>query len=272
VKGECYMLNVKQIAEKAASEFHWSLRDDPTAWSLGAVTPVEVVQKCNEVARENVQSALSRALGKLSEFIATEMDVAISEDGPLADLHSVLSKHVEGLDAELSRVRAAADWQARVDALREAFATAIQNNCPVPALRIADILAYAYTDDRLRSPRLREGLAMLIQDEPVEADWDDEPAPAATPVRQRKAAEPSGPVPALIKLAISAGFLDSEMADILGLSKSYYSLIRNGKRPWPGMKPNQVKLLKTEVNARAGALAKIDAVLDAGAVLKPDGV
>lgn len=296
------MLNVKQIAEQAASEFGLSLKDDPTAWPAGeAITPADVVRQCNEVARENARSALSRALGKVSELIATEMDVAISEDGPLADLPGVLAQHVEGLDVDLSGVEAAADWQARVDALREALALAVHGYL-VPALRVSDVLAYANGDDRLHAPGLRKGIAAIpeaddvkrganatdiqaqaeapadwddgpaMTAEPDAPDWDDEPAPAATPARQRAAAAPSGPVPPLVGLAVAAGLTDTEMAGILGLSKSYYSLIRNGKRPWPGMKPDQVKALRAEVDARMAALVSVHDALDDGAVLKPDGV
>lgn len=304
------MLNVKQIAEQAASEFGLSLKDDPTAWPAGAATmPNEVVRQCNEVARENARSALSRALGKVSELIATDMDVAISEDGPLADLASVLAQHVDGLDVDLSGVEAATDWQGRVDALREALGLAV-HGYTVPPVSIADVLAYANEDPRLHAPGLRKGIAAVAEpvalkdeeapaflrrgvqaepaanwdDEPAvpepvvepvvepAADWDDEPAPVATPARQRAAAAPSGPVPPLVGLAVAAGLTDTEMAAILGLSKSYYSLIRNGKRPWPGMKPDQVKALRVEVDARTEALAAVRDALDSGAVLKPDGV
>lgn len=300
------MLNVKQIAEKAAGEFGLSLKDDPTAWADAAtVMPAEVVRQCNEAARENARSALSRALGKVSELIATEMDVAVAEDGPLADLASVLAQHVEGLDVDLSGVEAAADWQGRVDALREALGLAV-HGYPVPPVSIADVLAYANEDPRLHTPGLRKGIAAVAEpttlkdeevpaflrrgvqaepaadwdDEPAApepaaepaADWDDEPAPTATPTRQQAAAAPSGPVPPLVGLAVAAGLTDTEMAAILGLSKSYYSLIRNGKRPWPGMKPDQVKALRAEVDARMAALVSVHDALDEGAVLKPDGV
>lgn len=300
------MLNVKQIAEKAASEFGLSLKDDPTAWADAAtVTPAEVVRQCNEAARENARSALSRALGKVSELIATEMDVAISEDGPLADLASVLAQHVDGLDVDLSGVEAATDWQGRVDALREALGLAV-HGYTVPPVSIADVLAYANEDPRLHAPGLRKGIAAVAEpvalkdeevpaflrrgvqaepaanwdDEPAvpepvvepAADWDDEPGPVATPARQRAAAAPSGPVPPLVGLAVAAGITDTEMAAILGLSKSYYSLIRNGKRPWPGMKPDQAKALRVEVDARTEALAAVRDALDSGAVLKPEGV
>lgn len=301
------MLNVKQIAEKAAGEFGLSLKDDPTAWADAAtVTPAEVVRQCNEAARDNARSALSRALGKVSELIATEMDVAISEDGPLADLSAVLAQHVEGLDVDLSGVEAAADWQGRVDALREALGLAV-HGYPVQPVSIADVLAYANEDPRLHAPGLRKGIAAIAEpaalkdeevpaflrrgvqaepaaewddDEPAApepviepaADWDDEPAPAATPARQRAAAAPSGPVPELVRIVIAAGITDTEMAGVLGVSKSYYSLIRNGKRPWPGLKPDQAKALRAEVDARTEALAAVRDALDSGAVLKPDGV
>lgn len=312
------MLNVKQIAEQAASEFGLSLKDDPTAWPAGAATmPNEVVRQCNEVARENVRSALSRALGKVSELIATDMDVAISEDGPLADLPAVLAQHVEGLDVDLSGVEKAEDWQGRVEALREALGMAV-HGFPVAKLSPDSINAYIADDPRLAAlaVSLKHGAAVSIEtsaaaveaiengdlkdedipaflrrgtaaaepagdwddepaaepEAPATADWDDEPAPVATPARQRAAAAPSGPVPPLVGLAVAAGLTDTEMAAILGLSKSYYSLIRNGKRPWPGMKPDQVKALRAEVDARMAALVSVHDALDEGAVLKPDGV
>ncbi len=286
------MLNVKQIAKQAASEFGLSLKDDPTAWPAGAATtPDEVVRRCNEVARENVRSALPRALGKVSERIATDMDVAISEDGPLADLPAVLAQHIEGLGVDLSGVEKAGDWQGRVEALREALGLAVRGY-PVPPVSIADVLAYANEDPRLHTPGLRRRIAAIPEpagdawddpatDEeaklheihgPETADWDDEPAPAATPPRRRAVAAPSGPVPPLVGLAVAAGLVDTEMAAILGLSKSYYSLIRNGKRSWPGMKPDQVKALRAEVDARMAALVSVRDALDEGAVLKPDGV
>lgn len=311
------MLNVKQIAEQAAKEFGLSLKDDPTAWPAGAATmPNEVVRQCNEVARENVRSALSRALGKVSELIATDMDVAISEDGPLADLPAVLARHVEGLDVDLSGVEKAEDWQGRVEALREALGMAVQG-FPVAKLSPDSINAYIADDPRLAAlaVSLKHGAAVSIEtsaaaveaiengdlkdedipaflrrgtaaaepagdwddepaaepEAPATADWDDEPAPVATPARQRAAAAPSGPVPPLVGLAVAAGLTDTEMAAILGLSKSYYSLIRNGKRPWPGMKPDQVKALRAEVDARMAALVSVHDALDEGAVLKPDG-
>jgi len=306
------MLNVKQIAEQAAGEFGLSLKDDPTAWADAAtVTPAEVVRQCNEAARENARSVLSRALGKVSELIATEMDVAISEDGPLADLSAVLAQHVEGLDVDLSGVEAAADWQGRVDALREALGLAVHGH-PVPPVSIADVLAYANEDPRLHVPGLRKGIAAIaepaaLKDEevpaflrrgmaaaepagdawddpatdeeaklheihgPETADWDDEPAPAATPARQRAAAAPHGQVPELVRIVVAAGITDTEMAGILGVSKSYYSLIRNGKRPWPGLKPDQAKALRAEVDARTEALAAVRDALNDGAALRPDG-
>jgi hypothetical protein len=318
------MLNVKQIAEQAASEFGLSLKDDPTAWPAGAATmPNEVVRQCNEAARENARSALSRALGKVSELIATDMDVAISEDGPLADLPAVLAQHVEGLDVDLSGVEKAEDWQGRVGALREALGMAV-HGFPVAKLSPDSINAYIADDPRLAAlaASLKHGAAVSIEtsaaaveaiengnlkdedipaflrrgaaaaepagdawddpatDEeaklheihgPETADWDDEPAPAATPTRQRAAAAPSGPVPPLVGLAVAAGLTDTEMAAILGLSKSYYSLIRNGKRPWPGMKPDQAKALRKEISERYHALMAVAHALDEGAVLKPDG-
>ena len=92
----------------------------------------------------------------------------------------------------------------------------------------------------------------------LDAGWDDA-APVAT-------------APTLPGLLSTAGIPDTDMAAILGLSKGYYSMIRNGKRPWPGVKPDQVQRLRLELHARREAIDAIDQALSTDAVLKPEGV
>lgn len=349
------MLNIFETAKKAASEFGLSMKDDPTLWQAGDEITAEQVRKaCNATALENARSALSRALGKIAETVATDMDVALAEDGPLADLDAVLAQHVEdGPEIDLSMVATAADWGARVEALREAFAVAVQGY-HIPPLPVIDIMHYVGSDPRLdgevmRTVSLLRGpehdkpdapAALMLNgggdewDEPDtevkgEADatdpWaDEEAAPVArergkpAPGRKRRTKaeiaedeaadradadnaakvgpqaaagdwdEPETPAPALDEgwddaapaatapnlpgLVNAAGIADSEMAELLGLAKGYYSLIRNGKRPWPGLKPDQVQRLRAELASRREAIAAVEAALTADVVLKPEGV
>jgi len=343
------MLNIHDTASKAASEFGLSMKDDPTLWPSGDEITAEAVRRaCNATALENARSALSRALGRIAETVATEMDVAIAEDGPLADLDAVLAQHVEdGPEIDLSGVLAAADWQARCEALREAFGVAVQGYHIQP-LPVIDLMHYVGTDPRLDGEVMRtvaalrgpehakpEAPAALMLNNGGD-DWDDEldavvnpggavAAPVARPrgkpdplsgrTRRTKAEiaedeaaerseaiadaveevreaggdewdesaaeyavtstwddEPVATAPNLPGLATAAGIADTDMAAILALSKPYYSQIRHGKRPWPGVKPDQVKRLRAEIAARREALDAIEQALGTDAVLKPEGV
>lgn len=338
------MLNILETAKKAASEFGLSMKDDPTLWPAGSEITPEIVRKtCNAAALENARSALSRALGKIAETVATEMDVEIANDGPLADLDAVLALHVEdGPDFDLSAVAAAPDWQARVEAVREAFGIAVHGYHITP-LPINDLLRYANGDERLNGD-IRRGIAALrgpehdkletpgappvngagdewdepdteAEDEPdavdqwadedpkrergkpspgkarrtkaeiaedaaaeaaeaVQAatpgDWDDEPASEA-PAPALDDAEPTATAQNLPGLASAAGIADGEMATLLGMSKGYYSQVRNGKRPWPGLKPDQVQRLRAELAGRREAIDAVETALSTAGVLKPEG-
>lgn len=344
------MFSFKETADTAASQFGLSMKDDPTLWPEGSTPTLAVVTKaCNDTAVECARSALSRGLGKIAELVATECDVAIAEDGPLADLEAVLTEHLyDGPDIDMSSVLAAADWQARVEATREAFAVAVQS-FSVPPRTDEEVALYVELDPRLSklgivtgskpdvpqsllvnqggdewddepdtaeeianhivnppvklrprgkpdplSGRTRRTKAEIAEDEaadradqaaafkdavegPTEAeaaDWDDEPATEA-PAPALDAGwddEPVATAPNLPGLATAAGIADTDMAAILDLSKGYYSVIRNGKRPWPGVKPDQVKRLRAEIAARREALDAIEQALGTDAVLKPEGV
>lgn len=358
------MLNLHDIAAKAASEFGLSMLDDPTLWPVETeITPEQVREACNTTAQENARSALSRALGKIAEAVATDMDVEIAEDGALADLGGVLALHVEDadkLDIDLSGIVAAEDWDARVEATRSAFAYVVQS-WQIAPLPIIDLLKYGNDEPRFNDD-LRKAIAALrgpehekldvpasllvndggtdwdepeVQDEPDAADpWtDEEAAPAArergkpAPGRKRRtkaeiaedeaadraeikpgaicsqddadkavadivggewddnelAGEPApdagwddepvvATAPNLPGLVNAAGIADVEMANVLGIGKGYYSLLRNGKRPWPGMKPDQVQRLRREIAARREALDALEAALTTDVVLKPEGL
>lgn len=351
------MFSFKETAETAASQFGLSMKDDPTLWPEGSAPTLAVIQAaCNTVATENARSAMSRGLGKIAELVATECDVAIAEDGPLANLENVLCEHLyDGPDIDMSGVLAAADWQARVEATREAFAVAVQS-FSVPPRTDEEVALYVELDPRLSklgivtgskpdvpqsllvnqggdewddeptpkrgdyvtatlsadgkltnvqiteppaapkrqrgkpdplSGRTRRTKAEIAEDEAADAqdrevaaaagaDWDDEGEPAtAAPVPTPDAGwddEPVATAPNLPGLATAAGIADTDMAAILDLSKGYYSVIRNGKRPWPGVKPDQVKRLRAELAARREALDAIEQALGTDAVLKPEGV
>ncbi|MEN6527565.1 MAG: hypothetical protein ABFD65_13870 [Candidatus Polarisedimenticolia bacterium] len=300
------VIDVRKLAAEAASQFGLSLKDDPTAWDdgegpLGDTPPPDIVAACRAEAARNALSAVNRALGAASEAIATEMDVAIHEDGPLADLAEVWARRVTGLTVDLDGVAGAKDWQGRVDALREAIrraVPAVPALAPAPALK--DVLAYLNSDPRFDGlGKLKKGVAALNEDgtpftppafltkgrpvepEPVEWDdepapveWDDEPAPAPAAPAQRKrgrgskAAAPSL-VPGFPAMLNGAGMTKADVARLCGYSESYVGYIFSGKKPWPGLKAEQATALREEVAARLDALTEALAVLDSGKLLLP---
>jgi len=358
------MLNLASVAAKAAQEFGLSMKDDPTLWPKGAEVTADIVRKaCNAVAAENARSAMARALGKIAEEAATAMDVAIAEDGPLADFDAVMAEYVEDVEVDLSGVTAAPDWQARVEALREALAVAVQSYT-VPPVSTEDLLNYIGSDPRLDGEVMRQAAhgerpdvpkSLLVNqggdvwDEPDAADgpdeadvaedkpaarergkpapgrkrrtkaeiaedeaaeaasagevsggntWDDEPAEAVQRCITAYEAKVIAPMveavqqwvdadampdwddepetvavaPNLPGLVNAAGVSDLEMSEIMGLSKSYYSLVRNGKRGWPGLKPDQVKRLRAELEARREAIAVVELAISGPDVSRPGGV
>lgn len=116
-------------------------------------------------------------------------------------------------------------------------------------------------------------IASIEQLGSVNPVWDDEDEPAgeAAPLDAGwDDVEPVATSPKLPALASIAGIQDSDMAEIMGIGKSYYSQIKNGKRPWPGLKPDQVARLSVELQARRDAISAIASALSTDAVLKTE--
>ena len=307
------MIDIQKIAAEAASQFGLSLKDDPTAWDaaidaagasrLDQVAPEVIQETCQLAAAANALSAVNRALGAASEKIATAMDVAIHEDGPLADLPGVWAAHVSGLALDTSGVAGAAGWQGRVDALRAAIKRTAH---AAPPATISDVLAYMNSDPRFDGlGALKKGVAALDEpftppaflakgrnptdvvdweDEtgaeydsstdggPVADTWDDEPETPAPAKGKRKApGKPAPPsrVPGFPAMLNVAGVTKADVARLCGYSESYIGYIFAGRKPWPGLRPEQVKALRDEVGLRHDALAEALTVLGSGSLLLP---
>lgn len=308
------MIDVRKLAAEAAKGFGLSLKDDPTAWgaadgdSIAAFSALDIVDNCHAEAKRCAASGVASVLGRASEGIATAMDVAIYEDGPLADLDAVWAQHVIGLSVDLTGVAAAKDWQGRVDALREAIARAAPSvSAAIPAPEIADVLAYAESDYRLReAPALMAELARLGGDDdfkppafvakafpqeaapadtwddepgapaPVETSWDDELAPVEKPKRRKPNNSgphptPASKVPNFLTGLLAAGVTKADVARLLGFSDSYIGYIAAGKKPWPGLRPDQVEALRADLTIRRDALNEALAVAEGRDLLLPAG-
>ena len=291
------MINLQEIGDKAAGEFGLSLLDDKQIWeSETPPTAEEIKAVCFEVAEGNAKSAVARAVGKLAEPITQDIDAAIAEDGPLADLDGVFGMYIQGaalndpafmdMFAELKK------WDAKVELVREKLRTVCLKYKFKP-LTVAQLLAYVNSDPRLEGsakvvsaldyegasdvflqnemPPIPEALKRVKTVKPdtapvvVDASFFD--AEPAVPVTfTRRAEPPSGP--RLCALAAAAGIPDQDMASLLNVSKSFYSLIRSGKRPWNGMKPDRVNALKLELEARREIIDELASELEAGFVTK----
>lgn len=291
-------INVPDIARAAAADFALSLRDDPTSWPNGAkTTQAEALRTANDAIREIVQSAISRALGgKTADDALAGMELELADNGPLADLDAVWAEKVHGLDVDLSGVREAADYDARLEALREAIGHAV-HSYPVPTVTPAQFRAMAAADPRIAHLALKSDTpededkvpAFLSLEKPAAApaeaaggetpadvDWDalealealEEPASQdPQPAALADSATSGPPLPALLSMI---GFTDAEGAEVLGISRAYYSQMRNNKRPWQGVKPDAVERLRAELAGRRALLEQAESMLSDPSVTMPD--
>jgi hypothetical protein len=156
---------VADLATETLDGFAAALLDDPTAWPAGDATmPNEVAAAVNQVVRDNYRSLLARRIGPHIQAIATDMEVAIAEDGPLADLGHIWGVYVEGFDLEdYTTVAKAKDWDARVEALSELAGQRI-NGASAPAVLPDRINAYIASDPRLAALAVatKHGLAAPV--------------------------------------------------------------------------------------------------------------
>lgn len=278
-------VDVTALAAEALQSFPMAMRDDPNLWpSGGAPMPNEVSAAVNETVRDNFRSLLARRIGAHIQNAASDMDAAVSEDGPLADLSGVWATYVTGLDLEdLETVRKAKDWDARIEALKDLVIPLIQG-LPAPQASKAQVEAYIVSEPRLADLAVslkHETAAPVAEPEPVKAafSWEDEETEAAAetgagtaPGGESKApwpgeaavtsvapALPVGdvrPTPLLFHLLEPIGVLLTDVADVTGIAKPTLSNIRNGKRPWGGLTEKQAHKLADELDQRAaGAVA-----------------
>lgn len=212
------------------------------------------------------------------------MEGAIAEDGALADLDGVFAVYVSELKPDFDAVLQAADWETRVEALRTSVAQAIHAQ-PNYRISAADLAAYIASDPRLAHlkglgdamdpgeipPHLRrtgpQTLDVQRQAEAPVDDWDDDPPVNGVGIVEGSVEDwdddaPAEPKPLFIPDMMQvAGIQDQDGAEIFGMSKSYFSMIRNRKRPWPGMKPDQIERLLVELKAHEQAIAALRGAL-----------
>jgi hypothetical protein len=293
------MIDVEAIVRDALAGVPASLRDDPSAWS-DAPDLEDVKDAVSQTAYDNVASAVAKAFGAASERIATLMDAAVAEDGPLADLDAVWDAEITGtpIRPDLTELFSAEDWQGRVDALLGAMRHVAKRVADTARGTVPDSLvqstialdprlAHLAVDDSFTPPAFlgldpadQPAADIIWDDEPAaEADpWADEivdPQPAAAPVetgRRGRGKRNGASVPKLCALLELAGFADKDVAAALGFDKSYYSLMRSGKRPWAGVRDEAVAKLLLELNGRRDALAQAVAALDTDEVRHPAAV
>lgn len=299
------MIDAREIMRAAVTGGPLSIKDDPTAFAAdpvdNLVTRDDVQRVLVDTAKDNALSALAQAFGREAERIGTLMDGAIAEDGPLADLDGIWAAEIQGVRPrlpDLSSIAAAPDWESRIEALRAVMADVVEamvttEQLAEPAAAQLDTLIsldprLAHLADADFTPPAfvtgRDPLANVASDEPdwdgeYDTDeqagldqWDDESTPAPVETGRRGRGKRNGkPVPKLCALLETAGFQDKEIAAIMGIDKSTYSLMRSGKRPWQGLRDDVAAKLHREVSGRQFALSEAMLGIDDPEVRKPDG-
>ena len=272
---------VADLAREAVDGFPAAMKDDPTLWPAGGAPMVsEVATAAREVVRDNFRSLLSRRIGPHIQNVVTDMETAIAEDGPLADLASVWSTYVEGFALEdYDTLIKAKDWDARVEALSEQVGGMIAG-FPAPTIPGSAVDAYIADDPRLADLAVsqKHDCARLAETAPAEKpasrnfeappgathltfSWDDEETVVPPPQPGEVSAEaapalPAGelrPMPLLFRLLEPIGVLATDFADVTGINKATISNAKSGKRAWLGLSERQAHRLADELDARAEA-------------------
>lgn len=266
---------VADLAREAVEGFPAAMKDDPTLWPAGGAPLVsEVVVVVREVVRDNFRSLLSRRIGPHIQTVVTDMEMAIADDGPLADLAFIWSTYVEGFDLEdYDTLIKAKDWDARVEALSEQVGGMIAG-FPAPVVPGSAVDAYIADDPRLAELAVSQkyDCARPAETAPAEKpaafSWDDEeteagggetvvppPQPGEVPAEAAPAL-PVGelrPMPLLFRLLDPIGVLATDFADVTGINKATISNAKSGKRAWLGLSERQAHRLADELDARAEA-------------------
>jgi len=235
-------MDIRAEIERAAAEWPLSLRDDPTAFG-SSDTWLSVTDKANAAIRENARSAISRGLGKLVDDVAVACEVEIEENGGLADLDEVIARFAPGLEVETTPIYEASDWTARVAAIRQAFGLAVAG-MPISTVDGKQLREFVGSEPRL--------------------GWDDEPAPATpAPAKATKGDAPVSPVASIAAHLSELGVRDADLAEAIGISRPYLSLMRKGERTWSPATPERMAALRAIAEHKAKVAQ--DAISEAGA-------
>lgn len=292
-------MDIKAEIARAAAEWPLSLRDDPTAFGPSD-TWLSVTDKANAAIRENARSAISRGLGKLVDDVAVACEVEIEENGGLADLDEVIARFAPGLEVETAPIYEASDWTARVAAIRQAFGLAVAG-MPISTvdekqlrefvgseLRLAHLHGAALPQkpkhyleiqanldrrkpkpeapaDDFKPPAFVAKVFEQPEPEPSSDDgWDDEPAPATpAPTKATKGDTPASPVASIAAHLSELGVRDADLAEAIGISRPYLSLMRKGERTWSPATPERMAALRAIAEHKAKVAQ--DAISEAGA-------
>jgi hypothetical protein len=282
------LINIKPLAETASLQFGDSLRDDPSAWrDLDDLTVRDVVDICDAEAHSNAMSAMSQVLGAASENIVTQLELAVVEDGALADLDAELEKHVTGFYPApyLGEFTNAVTWDEKLDALRNAFIRAVESYY-VPPLLTSAVLTYMNSDKRFDGRgALKKGMAAFVRDNPAPDDWNEDarsgeevswgedPTPKSKRTRSSNKRGPAAFKPSLVPrfptMLRAAGVTKADIARMAGFSDSYIGYMFAGKKPWPGLTPEQRDNIQDELTARRDAMDEALEILNGRDLLLP---
>jgi hypothetical protein len=194
---------------------------------------------------------------QLREFVGSELRLAHLHGAALPQK----PKHDLEIPADLDR-RKKDIYQDAADNMK-APGPLIEGNARV--IGIAPELAAGYGDD-FKPPAF---IAKAFEQAAPAADdgdgWDDEPPAPATPA-PAKAAKGDAPVSPIASIAAhlsELGVRDADLAEAIGISRPYLSLMRKGERTWSPATPERMAALRAIAEHKAKVAQ--DAISEAGA-------
>lgn len=193
---------------------------------------------------------------QLREFVGSELRLAHLHGAALPQK----PKHELEIPADLDR-RKKDIYQDAADNLKTA-GPLIEGSARV--IGFAPELAAGYGDD-FKPPAFVAKAFEQPEPEPSSDDgWDDEPAPATpAPAKATKGDAPVSPVASIAAHLSELGVRDADLAEAIGISRPYLSLMRKGERTWSPATPERMAALRAIAEHKAKVAQ--DAISEAGA-------
>ncbi len=272
-------VSIRMITKEVIEILPQALHDDPTAFpDPASITREEIAEALDTTGRDMIMSTVRSRLGKQLDAFVQAVDVEWKGEDAWGDYEHIINDLLaDPINAEpaAETIRKVwgglgKDWEAKLDTAKTALRMVADE------LITTGLAGFVVDEDMVtRYVQLRPDLEKLMDEAEAEAqayyeslneknaeeagslehlvasltedavaepagsiDWDDDDEPGQADPPPAETPAPPEPAPVLDAL-VSVGFDAKEIASLLGVSGSFVSMVRTGKRPFPALKDHQ---------------------------------